>query len=281
MKKLLLCGLILGLVLTSCTTIPPGSVGVVVHNFGDNKGVSNVATTTGFTWYNPMSTSIFEYPTNVQTAKWTRDLNEGKPVNEEITFTNKDNMVISTDISISYSLVYDKVPAFYVKFRNDNIDDFTHGYLRNTVRDAFNETGGSFNIDQIMGDNTAFIAAARKRAQSELEAIGVHIDQFGIIGAARPPQGVTDAITAKLAATQLAIQKENEVRQSVAQAQKDIAEARGDSAAKVIRAYGEAKANQLTQQTITDNLIQWKMLDKWNGVLPIYGAIPQMFKSVK
>src|ERR1700739_3208609 len=47
MKKLLLSTLILGTVLlTSCTTVPPGSVGIVVHNFGDNKGVDNVATTT-------------------------------------------------------------------------------------------------------------------------------------------------------------------------------------------------------------------------------------------
>lgn len=273
--------IVASLMITSCTTIPPGSVGIVVHNFGDNKGVDNVATTTGFTWYNPMSTSIYEYPTNIQTAKWTKDPNEGNPVNEEITFTNKDNMVISADVSVSYSLLYEKVPYFYVKFRNDNIEDFTHGYMRNVVRDAFNESGGAYSIDQIMGDNTAFITAVKTKAQTHLEAIGVRIEQFGIIGAPRPPASVIQAINAKLQATQLAIQKENEVRQSVAQAQKDIAEARGDSAAKVIRAYGEAKANQLTQQTITDNLIQWKMLDTWDGKLPVYGVVPQMFKSVK
>ncbi len=269
------------LFLGSCTTVPPGSVGVVVHNFGDNKGVDNLAYTTGLSWYNPMSTTIFIYPTNVQTAKWTKDINEGNPVNEEITFTNKDNMVISADVSISYSLNAEKVPYFYVKFRNDDINGFTHGFLRNVTRDAFNETGGGFSIDQIMGDNAKFLSDVREKVQKQVQNIGVNIEQFGIIGAPRPPQGVVDAINAKLTATQLAIQKENEIRQAVAQSKKNIAIARGDSASLVINAAGEARANQLKQTTLTDNLLRQQMLDKWDGKLPVYGTIPTMFKDVK
>jgi len=267
--------------LASCKTVPPGSVGIVVHNFGDNKGVDDVAIKTGFTWYNPMSTTIYEYPTNVQTAKWTRDPNEGAPNNEEITFTNKDNMVISADVSVSYSLLYEKVPYFYVKFRNDDINGFTHGFLRNVTRDAFNETGGSYDIDHVMGNNAEFLDKVRKKVQDKLEPIGVHIEQFGFIGAPRPPDDIVTAINDKLKATQVAIQKENEVRQSIAQAQKDIAEAKGDSAAKVIRAAGDAKANQLLQSSLTENIIRQQMLDKWDGKLPVYGTVPLMFKDVK
>lgn len=281
MKKLFGILAILTVFITSCTTVPPGSVGIVVHNFGDNKGVDNLASTTGFTWYNPMSTTIYTYPTNVQTAKWTKDVNEGNPINEEITFTNKDNMVVSADVSISYSLEADKVPQFYVKFRNDDINAFTHGFLRNVTRDAFNETGGSYSIDQIMGDNAKFLADVRAKVQAQVKEIGVKIEQFGIIGAPRPPQGVVDAINAKLTATQTAMQKENEVRQAQAQAQIDIAAARGDSASNVIAAAGEAKANQLRQATLTDNLLRQQMLEKWDGKLPVYGTIPTMFKDVK
>ena len=283
MKKLFfvgITGLLLMFNLNSCTTIPAGSVGIVVHNSGDNRGVSNVAMTTGWTWYMPFTTSIFEYPTNVQTASWTKNPNEGHPSNEEITFTNKDNMTISVDMSISYSLVYEKVPAFYVKFRNDNIDLFTHGFLRNITRDAFNETGGSYSIDQIMGDNAKFIAEVRTKVQSSVESIGVKIEQFGIIGAPRPPDQVIEAINSKLQATQIAIKKENELRQSIAQAKMDVAKARGDSASKVIIAAGEARANQLRQASLTDKLIQQQFIEKWDGKLPVYGATPQIFKGI-
>lgn len=271
----------LALMFSSCNkTISPGSVGIVVNNWGDNKGVQDVTTTTGFTWYNPMKTDILEYPTSVQTAKWTKDPSEGAPQNEEITFTNKDNMTISTDVSISYSLTASKIPNFYVKFRNDDITAFTHGFLRNITRDAFNETGGSYSIDEIMGNNTKFLAEVRSKVQKEVNAIGVHIEQFGIIGAPRPPQGVIDAINKKLQATQLAIQKENEIRQAEAQAKINIANAEGSAKSLIIQAEADATANKLRQQSLTPLLVQQQFIEKWNGELPVYGTTPQLFKDI-
>lgn len=178
------------------TRIGPGHVGIEVDLAGSQRGVQDFTLKTGWVFYNPFVTSVVEYPTFVQTAKWTRDLNEGKPINEEITFTNKDSMLIAADISLSYSLRPDRVPNFYVKFRNDDIDGFTHGFLRNVARDMFNETAGKFGIEQIMGDNGPFLAEVRKRLQDQVDPIGVVIEQFGFIGAPRPPQGVVDSINA-------------------------------------------------------------------------------------
>ena len=246
MKKFnILTVAILLLTIHSCTTIPPGYVGIVVNQFGSNKGVQDVTVATGLAWYNPIKYDIYEYPTNVQTAKWTASLEEGKPQNEEITFTNKDNLVISADISISYTIKADKVPSFYVKFRNDNIEDFTHGYLRNITRDAFNETGGSYSIDQIMGDNTDFILKVREKVQKQVSEIGINIEQFGIIGAPRPPKLVTDAINAKLESTQIALRKENEIRQAEADAKKVQ-----------IAADAESYANKVKQVSLTPLLVQ-------------------------
>lgn len=194
-------------------------------------------------------------------------------MNEEITFTNKDQMLIGADISLSYSLKAEKVPAFYVKFRNDDIDGFTHGFLRNVARDMFNETAGKYTIEQIMGDNGPFLAEVRQKLQTQVEPIGVVIEQFGLIGAPRPPQPVVDSINLKVQAIQNASRVENEIRQSQAEAQKAIA-----------KAEGEAKSNQILANSITPTLLQWRQLDlqqrsieKWNGVTPVYtggGAVP-------
>lgn len=274
MKKLFALVLLV-MALTSCTTINPGNVGIVVNKFGSNKGVSDFPATTGFVSYNPFSTTIFEYPTFMQTAKWTASLTEGQATNEEISFTNKDNMTISVDVSLSYSLEANKVPAFYVKFRNDDLEQFTHGYLRNITRDAFNETGGKYSIDQIMGDNSAFLAEVKAKVQSQVNDIGVQISQFGIIGAPRPPAQVTASINAKLQATQIAIQKENEVRQAQADAQKAIAEAEGQSQSMIKRAQGEAESNRLKASSLSPAILEWRKLDveqqaitKWDGKQP-------------
>lgn len=264
-------------VLAGCTRISPGHVGIVVNQWGTEKGVSDYAAKTGTFTYNPFTTSVFEYPTYTQNYAWTHSLEEGRAANEEITFTIKGNMVISVDVSIAYSLAADKVPAFYVKFRNDDLEGFTHGFLHNVTRDCFNETGGKYELDQVMGDNAAFILAVRTDLETRVGQYGVIIDQFGLIGAPRPPKEVQAAITAKIGATQLAIQKQNELVQATADAAKVVAKAEGDAKATLIMAETQAKSNRLLNDSLTDKLVQYRSIDRWNGVLPVAtggGTIP-------
>lgn len=260
---------------TGCTRVSPGYVGIKVSMAGSSRGVEDAPATTGWVFYNPALTTIYEYPTFVQTAKWTKDPTEGNPSNEEITFTNKDNMLIAADISLSYSLRAEKVPHFYVKFRSDDLNHFTHGFLRNVARDCFNETAGKFSVEQIMGDNGAFVADVRSCVQKQVDSVGVGIEQFGFIGAPRPPASIVAAINLKAQAQQITLQKQIEVTQAEADARKTVAQAEGEAAARIAEAKGRAEANRLLVQSITPALIEWRKLDiqsgavdKWDGVRP-------------
>src|SRR5258708_24602414 len=106
--------------------IPPGYVGVRVSLAGSDRGVEKNPTATGWVFFNPLLSRIYAYPTYMQTAKWTRDAHERNPINEEITFTNRDAMLISADISLGHSLNPHLLPAFYHKFRIENLHNFTH-----------------------------------------------------------------------------------------------------------------------------------------------------------
>lgn len=271
---LLLC--VAALATANCTTVRPGYVGIQVNQYGTDRGVESYPRVTGRVFYNPISTSVFEYPTFVQTAKWTRDPNEGSKNNEEISFTNADGMSIFADISLSYHLAPEKVPAFYVKFRNDDIDQFTHGFLRNIARDTFDTHGGKYTIDQIMGNNAPFLADVRKDLQTALTPLGVELDQLGFIGSPRPPGAVIEAINAKVHATQLTIQKQNELAQAQADAAKEVAKTQGYAQSVTIRADAEAAANRKIADSLSTNLIEYKRLEKWNGVLPSVtgGGVP-------
>ena len=44
-------------------------------------------------------------------------------------------MQIAVDVNLSYQLVPDKVPSFYVKFRSDDLSIFTNTYMHNVARD--------------------------------------------------------------------------------------------------------------------------------------------------
>jgi regulator of protease activity HflC (stomatin/prohibitin superfamily) len=237
--------------------------------------VQDIELKTGRVWYNPYSTSIIEYPTYMQSVTWTAAPNEGNPTNEEITFNTKDSMTVRGDFNLSYTLVSDKVPAFYVKFRSDDLKTFNDGFLHSVARTCINDTAGSYTIEQIMGDNGPWLKESQKCLDAKLDQYGVKIEQFGIIGSPRPPDQVIQSINMKVQATQLALQKQNEVAQATADAQKAVAVAEGEANSQIARAKGEAESNRIKSSSIDDKLIRWyqltnahDMIWRWNGQRP-------------
>lgn len=258
------------------TRVNAGNVGIKINYAGTYRGVQDVPVVTGWVVYWPFSSTVLEYPVFVQNVVWTHSTTEGAPNNEEITFTNADQMSIAVDISLAYHLDAAKVPAFYMKFRNDDLAAFTLGFMRNVTRDQFNAHGGSYHMDQIMGDNAAFIDAVRKGVQDDLGQYGVVIDQFGIIGSPRPPPTVLESITMKVQAQQIAIQKQNELAQATADANKVVAAAEGYARSQAIRADADSNYNRKVNESLTALLIQSQTVARWNGYLPTVtgGATP-------
>ena len=259
-----------------CTRIDAGHGGIVINYAGDSRGVGELPTTTGWTTYNPFTQAVFEYPTFVQTAIWTRSKDEGSLLNEEISFNSKDGLNITGDISFSYQLSLNKIPHFYVKFRSDDIKVWTHTFLRNIARDHFVGIGGRYTAEEIYATKTEeFISRVKELINRDLDSVGVTIEQFGFIGAPRPPQQIIDAINNKVAATQNAMRVENELRQATGEAQKKVAAAKGDAESRIQYARGEAESNRILVASITEPLIKWRSLSiqeqwiaRWKGEPP-------------
>lgn len=85
---------------SGCSTVGPGYAGIKVNYYGSDRGVQTYPIVTGRVWYNPISETVLDYPTFVQTAVWTASAHEGSPNNEEISFNSKEGLVINGDISL-------------------------------------------------------------------------------------------------------------------------------------------------------------------------------------
>src|SRR5260370_842179 len=149
--------LVLGVFLLRVTRIEAGHVGVEINLAGKQRGASEIPVRTGWVVYSPLSTQIIEFPTYVQTVKWTKDVNEGHPVNEEMGFNSKEGMEIFVDVSLSYAIEPTKVPDFYVKYRVADMEVFTHGILRDIVRNSLNEVASTYVVEDIYGEKKAEI----------------------------------------------------------------------------------------------------------------------------
>ncbi|MBB6146266.1 regulator of protease activity HflC (stomatin/prohibitin superfamily) [Silvibacterium bohemicum] len=258
------------------TRIGAGYVGVEVLLSGSQRGPSEIPIKTGWVFYSPLRSEVIEFPTFVQTVKWTHDPNEGHPVNEEMSYNSKEGMEIYSDVSLSYAIDPKMVPDFYLKYRLSNLDAFTHGILRDVVRNSLNEVASTYPVEDIYGERkTEFLHKVEALIQSKMAPVGVGIQQFGFIGAPRVPDVISSAITGKAQAIQNAERAQNELAQTQAEAAKKIAEADGDAKSEVARAQGEAEANRIRQASITPQLLELRRLenqralvDKWNGQLP-------------
>ena len=262
--------------IVSITRIGAGFVGVEIMLSGSQRGPAEIPIKTGWVFYSPLRSQIIEFPTYVQTVKWTRDLNEGHAANEEMSYNSKEGMEIYSDVSLSYAIDPKMVPDFYLKYRVSNLDIFTHGILRDIVRNSLNEVASTYPVEEIYGEHkTEFLHKVEALIQTKLTPVGVGIQQFGFIGAPRVPDVISAAITGKAQAIQNAERAQNELAQTQAEAAKKIAEADGDAKSAVARAQGEAEANRIRQASITPQLLELRrlenqkaLIDRWNGQLP-------------
>ena len=263
---------------TGCyKVVAPGHVGVVVKQAGSDRGVQDFPIQSGRVWYNPVNEVVLTYPTYVQRAIWTASTQEGRPMNDEISFQSAEGLRFTADVNVSYELVREQVPHFYVKFRNDDLDSFTHGFFRDAVRNAF-KVSTQYRAEDVNGvRQSELIDKVLDQVKETMSPYGVNVIQLGFAAPPRPPETVKEAIEAKIAATQHAERAENEKREAIAQAAKTVETARG-----------QAQANDLLTKSLTPTLVQWKQLEileqKWNGQFPQVvgsGAVPLLPMAAK
>jgi regulator of protease activity HflC (stomatin/prohibitin superfamily) len=251
----------------ACTDVPAGNVGVKVFLLGGDKGVDTETLSVGRYWIG-WNEDLYIFPTFMQNYVWTKDPAEGSPNDESISFQTADGMTANADIGISYSLDPEKISIIFQTYRR-GVEEITDTFLRNMVRDALVKQASNKPIEYVYGAGKAeLIAAVQKDVSDQVGAIGIKIDKIYWIGEIRLPEVVLKSINAKNAATQMAQQRQNEVAQAKAEADKKIEDARGQAESILRVAEAQAKANQLLSDSLTPEFVQYQAITKWDGQLP-------------
>lgn len=249
MKKFLLFFFVTIATLTfsSCRErIDAGHEGIKVNLYGSSKGVDqDVTLVTGVVWYNPFTTSVYEYPTFVQ------------PVNyEAFTVNTKEGAAITLDPTINIKITDGKAAYIFKKYRKD-LPDVIDGPLYNYVKDVCRIAINKYTLDEVVTGREKVENDIEKTLKSYLTKEGFTLDH--LTTGLKYPESITKAVIAKTAAIQKAQQATNELAVAEAEAKK-----------KIVAAEAEAEANRLKQAALTPLLIQQQYIAKWNGVLPTY-----------
>jgi regulator of protease activity HflC (stomatin/prohibitin superfamily) len=243
------------LLLNSTTRINAGHEGILVKQYGTDKGVQDVVLVTGRVWLNPFTEDVFEFPIFVQTADY-----------DAFTVNAKDGSVFTVDPTISYYIISGSSPHIFKKYRKP-IQEITETTLLNYVKDAFRIQMNKYSTDELISNRQQFETEVQQTLDNTLGKDGFKLEQ--LTSGLQYPEAIVMAIDAKNKAVQQAMQVENELKVAEAQAKKKIVEAEAD-----------AKANELRQKTLTPLLIQQQFIEKWDGRTPLYGNSPVMFKQI-
>src|SRR5450432_159595 len=133
------------------TRIDAGHVGIKVNLAGSARGVQDIPVVTGWVFYNPLTEQIVAFPISVQNVVWTASANEGRTVDESLTFSSQEGVNVNSDIGLSFHIDSAKAPHLYLRFRQPDVLILADGYVRNAVREAFNDIASRMAVQEIYG----------------------------------------------------------------------------------------------------------------------------------
>lgn len=273
--------------------VPPGHVGVSVRKCGDS-GVKKDPIPTGYYWRELFCEEVVTYPTSIQSLVLTANPHEGKggPDGQEqdqsLQVTSVEGLPIIVDVAFNFTLDASKVPTIYEKWRMD-IDHIEHLYLRQTIREATQDTFAKYTAQQLYSDK-------KETARAEIEEfLNKKLVSLGFIpvqltlNRIQPPESVVSAINAKVEMSQQAQKAQAEVQKKQAEAAQTVAvaegqakavraAAEGEAQAITLKAEAQAKANKILAESVTPNLIEYQRSIRWDGKLPTVtsGVVPMM-----
>lgn len=282
MRRILMIVMVMSLVAlsgmtTGCSKVPAGHKGVKVYLLGGNKGVDHEELGVGRYWIG-WNEELYLFPTYTQNYVWTKDAAEGSPNDESITFQTVEGMSVNADVGISYHIDPEKVSEIFQKYRK-GVDEITDIFLRNMVRDAFVTAASKKPVETVYGSGKAdLMKEVEASVKYQVAEIGIIIERIYLIGDMRLPAQVLAALNSKIEATQRAQQRENEVREAEAEANKKIAASKGEAESIKIKAVAQAEANRILAASITPTLVRYEAIKRWDGAMPKFtggnGPVP-------
>jgi regulator of protease activity HflC (stomatin/prohibitin superfamily) len=153
--------------------------------------------------------------------------------------------------------------------------DFADKVIDPAFNDFVKEVVPTYPIGEILPKREEI----RKRAMTKL---GDNLSRYHIIvddiyfANIRFSPGYEGAVEAKQVAQQQVETQKQVLAQREIEAQQKVATAKGEAESIQVVAQGQAKANDALSRSITPILVQYKSIERWNGILPQVsgGAVP-------
>ena len=265
--------LLLTVVTSSYTIVAPGYTGVIFNIWsGSLRTVGQ-----GLAMRVPWITRVQSYPTAMRTYTMVMRSEEGSStVDDSIDLPTKEGQHIRQDISVTYNTSEEKAAHVFRSFRGAPVEDIENTFIRRTIITVAQNAAGQMSLSEIISAKRGELQGViEKNLEGEMTKMGFVLDKVNL-GASHLPPAIENQMQQKMAAQQQAQQAEYELQKQETLAKAAVAQAEGEAKATLVRAKAQSESNRLLQSSLTQTLVNYRAVDKWNGQLPqvTSGATP-------
>ena len=185
----------------------------------------------------------------------------------EGTAASKDLQTVNTKVAVIYHLRPESVPKIYAELGQH----YGESIIQPTVQEVLKASAARFSAEQLITNRSTVASTIQDLLYQRLHTYGIIVESTAITDF-KFSESFTQAIEAKVTASQQMLKAETDLKRIQVEAQQ-----------KVTQAKAEADALNLQKQAITPELIelrkvemQTKAVERWDGKLPMYtgGAMP-------
>jgi len=153
--------------------------------------------------------------------------------------------------------------------------DFADKVIDPAFNDFVKEVVPTYPIGEILPKREEIRQRAMKKLGDNLSRYHIIVDDIYFANI-RFSTGYEGAVEAKQVAQQQVETQRQVLAQREIEAQQKVATAKGEAESILVVAQGQAKANDALSRSISPILVQYKSVEKWNGILPQVsgGAVP-------
>lgn len=153
--------------------------------------------------------------------------------------------------------------------------DFANKVIDPAFNDFVKEVVPNYPITEILPKREEIRKRAMKKLGDNLARYHIIVDDIYVSNIRFSPEYEKAIETKQVAQQQVETQRQVLAQREI-EAQQKVATAKGEAESILVVAQGQAKANDALSRSISPILVQYKTIERWNGILPQVsgGAVP-------
>lgn len=238
-------------IVSSVAIVPAGCTGVVT-TFGK---VSENAYNEGLHFKIPFAQEVITISNKIQVYEADADA------------VSKDLQSVSSKIAVNYRIMNDYSASIYKNIGSD----YQSVVLMPTVQESMKSVCAKYTAEQLITMRAQVGDEIKTELESRVQEYGIQIEKFNIVNFEFSAE-FNAAIEAKQVAEQNLLKTKTEQEQAIvianAEAEKKVIAAEAEATSIKTKANAQAEANKTLTASLTDELIKYQTIDKWDGILP-------------